>query len=170
VEEPDAEAPSAPICGWVDPKTTTRRTRPNCNESNPIAAVAPSCRRLATCDSFTPKKVPPEAEAACLKQTSYFKLRVAEEANHCLLNLSSHDICDSCNVHACLDRALKRACLDPTADSTCVLIHQKCPAVAMDECRDYLSGMMEEGRRKMLNCISNRCGFGLYACAEGLGL
>jgi hypothetical protein len=170
-----------PICGWVEPKSAPHRTGPSCgpksasNDDNPVTPVSPSCTRLPKCDDFNPKKTPPFAEAACTKQAAFYKLRVAEEARNCLLRLSGKEICDACSVHTCLDAALKHACLDPTADSVCVQILQKCPGVAMDECRDYLSGMKAEGRAKMLACMSNStptsgCGFGIYACAEGLGL
>ena len=167
----DASAPP-PVCGWVDPQTVHHRSGPGCakgsssSDDNPVVMDPPHCRSLAKCDDFS--SVPPHAQHACEKLLPVLKLRVDEETQRCLLRLSSHDICDPCNTHRCIGQALKSACLDPAADATCVEIRRKCPSVAMDECRDYLSGMKPEGRSKMLTCVSARCGFGLYACVEGL--
>jgi len=152
--EPDA-AP-APIvsepkqCGWVDP-TTVKRAVEGCVDDQ---TRMPSCEDVHAC-------------SACDVLGRSYKPAVVARALDCVRRL---DGCARCEVLACIDRARKGSCPDNSSTEICMKIGFKCPAVSMEECRMYLSGMNAAGRAKMLSCVSSQegCGFGIHHCAEEL--
>lgn len=147
-------------CGWVDPKNVTRPAAA-CQDDQ---GVAGSCSVMKSCSGFAFPKQKCEAYRKLLKP------KVAQRALDCLGKLSDKQSCDACNAYRCGDLALKSACPDTTADTSCVLITAKCSAVSMSECRTYLAGLNSAGRARMVSCLSARsgCGFGIYSCSESL--
>jgi hypothetical protein len=147
-------------CGWVDPKTLVRPTAACSDDQGTVG----SCATMKSCSGF------PFPRQECETYRRLYKPKVAQRALDCLAKLSTTQVCDACNTYRCGNLALKSACPDPSVDAQCIQITAKCAAVAMSECRLYLSGLNSAGRAKMVACLTGRsgCGFGIYSCSEGL--
>jgi hypothetical protein len=107
---------------------------------------------------------------ACNDAIKYYKPRIAERAVGCIRKLAPKPLCDAMTTYHCKDDALRAACVDSSADASCLQILTVCKGTSMKECRGYLSGMNDVGRAAMVKCMSNKsyCGFGLYSCTESL--
>jgi hypothetical protein len=112
----------------------------------------------------------PFVTEACNDAIKYYKPKIAERAVACIQKQSPKKLCDALSTYHCKDVALRSACIDPSADSSCNAIVAKCPQTSMSECRGYLSGMNDIGRGEMIKCMTgpNGCSWGLYSCTEGL--
>jgi hypothetical protein len=170
------------FCGQSHAQFDPKRTGCSDAVGNPA-----SCKAMAAprgCGSF------PFPRAKCDGFAASMKPKIAERAVACAVALSAKDVCDACLTYRCGYEALMTACVDPAADTDCAAIVKSCasptpsptqvtprrapshahPAVAMSECRAYLSGLTPSGRRKMVQCMvpAQGCDWGLYSCAEGL--
>jgi hypothetical protein len=103
----------------------------------------------------------------CEAYKRYFKPRIAERAVACVVAQSGPQLSDGCRTYQCGDEALKGACLDPGAAASCWPIAKSCNT-SVDECTGLLSGMNDDGRRKVLACAQSGCPFGLWSCVEGI--
>jgi hypothetical protein len=99
------------------------------------------------------------------------KPATANAARNCMLALDPPDLCDPTNTYACLAEALGSSCSDPEADDECTAIGAICDEQlpAFNQCSAALSGMTQEGRDQMVECMTTQV-CDLYACIEGLYL
>jgi len=124
------------------------------------------------------------------------KKRPAASAVSCLLALTEGESC-SAPAAGCGLQALKNACDDPTADDPCNQIVAACGAqddagasdadatdtdasdagrrsgTTFAECKQYLNGLKDVGRDKILGCMIRGCGYedcpdGGVGCGGGL--
>lgn len=77
------------------------------------------------------------------------------------------------DAYACGREALRRTCVDTTADLHCQTIvrtaERRGRPTTLAECRQYLSGLSSAGRKAALSCVVHQPRFfGLYSCVEGL--
>jgi len=117
-----------------------------------------------SCDPF------PFVTGACNDAIKFYKPKIAERAVACIQKIGSKQLCDALTTYKCKDDALRGACSDSSADTSCMQILNSCKGTSMKECRGYLSGMNDVGRAAMVKCMSNKdyCGYGLYSCTESL--
>jgi hypothetical protein len=81
--------------------------------------------------------------------------------------LSSKQVCDATNAYGCGKTALMQACPDSTLGQLCSIAASSCKSTAA-ECTSLLSGLNEQGREKVAQCVAQGCTAGLYSCVEGL--
>jgi hypothetical protein len=81
--------------------------------------------------------------------------------------LSSKQVCDATNASACGKAALAQACPDPELGQLCQIAATSCKSTPA-ECTSLLSGLNDQGKQQVAQCVSQGCQAGLYSCVEGL--
>lgn len=147
-----------------------------CNDeqgADPLPCPPTSDASSITCFTY--------AHQQCVAYRTGMKKRPASSAVSCLLALSESESCGP-EAAGCGLQALKNACEDPTADDPCHQIVAACGAddggvsdagdagirrsgTTFAECKQYLNGLANTGRDKMLGCMISSCGFG--DCPDG---
>jgi hypothetical protein len=105
--------------------------------------------------------------ARCTAYRAYFAPKVAAAAVSCVASLSSKQVCDAAQVDGCAQAALSRACPDPTIGQLCGVAATACKSSASD-CAAMLSGLNDQGKQQVAQCVAMGCSAGLYACIQGL--
>ncbi|HEY1696017.1 MAG TPA: hypothetical protein VGG39_27810 [Polyangiaceae bacterium] len=146
---PTPAVPSPPATeGCLD---TESSAVPDCNE----VRVAASCGIR----SFVQQE--------CRTYKTYMDAKVAAVAVGCMANLSPAQLCDASNTYACGKQALSEACADNELTQLCQIAAKSCRTTPGD-CTALLSGLSDDGKTKVAECISHGCQAGLYSCVEGL--
>jgi hypothetical protein len=163
---PSAEGGGAITSSYAYCGKSNARFNPaaRCNDDTGSPGGCSGVKRNGSCGEF------PFVRDQCNDYIAALKPRVAERAVSCILALSGERVCDACNTYRCGYEAVMGACPDPSAATECASIQRACPNVSAAECTSYLSGLSSGGRRKMVQCMSNKsaCGWGLYSCLESL--
>jgi hypothetical protein len=120
--------------------------------------VDPSCEGL---DTFQIGK--------CESAPTYFKPRIAEMIQYCIVDQLPLERCDASLTYACADLAIQDSCPDDDeALDACVTILTSCGEVETDTCLVYLSAMTTIGKEQTVACMEEGLFCDLYSCAEGL--
>lgn len=120
--------------------------------------VDPSCEGL---DTFQIGK--------CERAPTYFKPRIAEMIQYCVVEQTPLERCDSELTYACIDLAIQDSCPDDDeALEACETILTSCGDVEADACLTYLSAMTDAGKDETVACMVEGLYCDLHSCAEGL--
>jgi hypothetical protein len=120
--------------------------------------VDPSCEGL---DTFQIGK--------CERATTYFKPRIAEMIQYCVVDQTPLERCDATLTYTCIDLAIQDSCPDDDeALEACATILSSCDEVEADACLTYLSAMTATGKDETVACMVEGLYCDLYSCAEGL--
>ncbi len=120
--------------------------------------VDPSCEGL---DTFQIGK--------CERATTYFKPRIAEMIQYCVVDQTPLERCETELTYACIDLAIQDSCPDDDeALEACATILSSCGEVEADTCLTYLSAMTPAGKDETVACMVQGMYCDLYSCAEGL--
>jgi hypothetical protein len=96
--------------------------------------------------------------------SDHFKPKIAAAAYACFTANGPEGNCAPSRVSACNHAALMSACLDPSAEAVCDVIDTRCKGVERAMCLSYVSGLSAEGRRHLVECLSDACGRGFLSC------
>jgi hypothetical protein len=107
------------------------------------------------------------AQRRCNVYSRYFKPRLAHEAGECLKKATGK-ACDGCKFFRCGHESLMTACVDHSADYDCGVINSLCADVSKNRCLSYLSGMNQQGRDAMVECLKKDCTRGFLRCLESV--
>ncbi len=105
------------------------------------------------------------AQRRCNVYSRFFKPRLAHEAGECLKKATGK-ACDGCKFFRCGHESLMTACIDHNADYECSVIDSQCADVSKNRCLSYLSGMNQQGRDAMVECLKKDCSRGFLRCLE----
>jgi hypothetical protein len=134
-----------------------------CLDAN--AATVPDCATMkapdATCAPF------PFPQQKCATYKTYFDPKVAASAISCMAALSSKQVCDATFAYGCGKTALTQACPDPALGQLCAIAATSCKSTPAD-CTALLSGLNDQGKQQVAQCVAQGCQAGLYSCVEGL--
>jgi len=120
--------------------------------------VDPSCEGL---DTFQIGK--------CESAPFYFKPRIAEMIQYCVVDQTPLERCETELTYACIDLVIQDACPDDDeALDACATILSSCEEVAPEACLVYLSAMTETGKEQTIACMEEGLFCDLYSCVEGL--
>jgi hypothetical protein len=120
--------------------------------------VDPSCEGL---DTFQIGK--------CESAPTYFKPRIAEMIQYCIVDQTPLERCDASLTYTCADLAIQDSCPDDDdALDACATILTSCGEVETDTCLVYLSAMTTIGKEQTVACMEEGLFCDLYSCAEGL--
>ena len=111
--------------------------------------------------------------AACARILDRYKAGVAQAAAACILALPSCG--SSAEVVPCVDRALARACPDPTSPSYCAPLVTPCDSdaggfgsmISEHGCESFANGLAGTGRQVFAACIRSKIDAG--TCATEVG-
>lgn len=105
------------------------------------------------CESFT------DTRDMCGKLAHGLKPRVAEKAVDCLLAKSGkQSICSFDAANQCAVSAVRKACIEPSTQSTCSPLVKACGGrLAMKDCQALLSSVNDKNRRNMIACVTEGC-------------
>jgi hypothetical protein len=109
----------------------------------------------------------PFPQQRCATYKSNFAPKVAASAVSCMAALSSKQVCDGSQAYNCGKAALAQACPDPTVGQLCAIAATSCKSTAAD-CTALLSGLNDQGKQQVAQCVAQGCQAGLYSCIEGL--
>jgi hypothetical protein len=93
--------------------------------------------------------------------------KVSAAAVACMTGLSSKQACDASQSDDCAKAALAQACPDSTVAQLCAVALTACKTSAGD-CTSMLSGLNDQGKQQVAQCVAQGCSAGLYACIQGL--
>jgi hypothetical protein len=134
-----------------------------CLDGNSV--TVPDCATVkapdATCTPF------PFPQQKCTAYKTYFAPKVAAQAISCMAALSSKQVCDATTTYGCAKQALAQACPDPQVGQLCSIAATSCKSTAAD-CTALLSGLNDQGKQQVAQCVAQGCQAGLYSCVEGL--
>lgn len=105
-------------------------------------------------------------EGGCSLAELDYKPRVAQNAVDCVGALAGASTC--VDVQACQETALASACADATADDDCATLAPACSETEA-ACHDYLDGLTEDARTRMLTCATEGC-VSIRDCAITVGV
>jgi hypothetical protein len=155
------EVHTAPAHGGAAPAPTPAPAA--CLDAN--ATTVPDCAGMkapdTTCAPF------PFPSQRCAAYKAYFSAKVAASAVSCMNGLSSKQVCDATFAYNCGKTALAQACPDPQVGQLCAIAATSCKSTPA-ECTSLLSGLNDQGKQQVAQCVSQGCQFGLYSCIEGL--
>jgi hypothetical protein len=121
-------------------------------------AVDPSCEGA---DTFQYGK--------CESAPTYFKPRIAENIQYCILTQTPEELCDPELTEICADEAIQDSCPDDDeAVDACATIIDSCVEVGLDACLVYLSAMTTLGKEQTIACMEEGLACDLYSCAREL--
>lgn len=105
------------------------------------------------CESFL------DTKGMCTKLARGLKPRVAEKAVDCLLAKSGkQSICDFRVGSECAMSAVRKACIEPSTQSTCAPVVRACSGnLSMKDCQSLLSAVEAKHRRSMVSCMTEGC-------------
>jgi hypothetical protein len=136
---------------------------PACLDANNV--TVPDCATVkppdATCAPF------PFPQQRCTTYKTYFDPKVAAQAISCMAALSGKQVCDATQTYGCGKAALTQACPDPTLGQLCNIAATACKSTPA-ECTSLLSGLNDQGKQLVAQCVAQGCQAGLYSCVEGL--
>jgi hypothetical protein len=104
--------------------------------------------------------------AYCLKMRDLLKPAVAATLVSCMEGLTE---CTEPGARGCLKVALFGACNDPSAESACGEAVRACAGtvpVTLEECHNFLDGVIDRGRDQIVSCLNG--GDGAPACPSGV--
>ena len=175
---PDGQAAAADLGPWTTDKEPSgtwtwgpadeccaplpRRGQRTCVHGTPPASP-PACEPpAASCSSAT------ERVLTCAGALRYLRPSVATETIACLRDEWGCD--GQPGVFHCAERSLLRECEDGPVDDPCGAIAGACPALSRRACGAWLSGMNDDGRARMVACLTTPtgCAQGPAACATDL--
>jgi hypothetical protein len=134
-----------------------------CLDAN--ASTVPDCAAMKAPD---PSCAPfPFPQQRCATYKSYFDPKVAAVAVSCMNALSSKQVCDGSQTYNCGKAALAQACPDSTVGQLCAIAATSCKSTPA-ECTSLLSGLNDQGKQQVAQCVAQGCTGGLYSCIEGL--
>jgi hypothetical protein len=134
-----------------------------CLDAN--ATAVPDCGTMKAPDSTcTPFPFP---QQKCTAYKTYFVPKVAAQAISCMTSLSSKQVCDATQTYGCGKAALAQACPDPAVGQLCTIAAGACKSTPAD-CASLISGLNDQGKQQVAQCIAQGCQAGLYSCVEGL--
>jgi hypothetical protein len=134
-----------------------------CLDAN--TATVPDCATMKAPDtSCAPFPFP---QQRCASYKSNFAPKVAASAIACMTALSSKQVCDGSQAYNCGKAALAQACPDPAVGQLCAIAATSCKSTAAD-CTALLSGLNDQGKQQVAQCVAQGCQAGLYSCIEGL--
>jgi len=105
------------------------------------------------------------AQGKCGAYNAYFRPKVAAQAYSCMQ--SAQNLCTSTAANDCGKSALQQACPDPNVATICQAYAGLCKTDA-NTCSSIVSGLNDQGRQKLAQCVTAGCSAGLYSCVEGL--
>jgi hypothetical protein len=127
--------------------------------------TVPDCAGMkapdTTCAPF------PFPQQKCAVYKTYFSPKVAASAVSCMNALSSKQVCDATYAYNCGKTALAQACPDNEVSQLCGIAATSCKSTSA-ECTSLLSGLNDQGKQKVAQCVASGCQAGLYSCIEGL--
>jgi hypothetical protein len=104
----------------------------------------------------------------CAASKAYFAPKVAAAAVSCMTALSSQAVCDPSQSDNCAKAALAQACPDSSVAQLCGIAAASCKSNASD-CTALLSGLTNQAKAQVAQCVAQGCSAGLYACILGQG-
>jgi hypothetical protein len=107
------------------------------------------------------------AQMKCAAYKTYFTPRVGAAAVACMIALSSKQACDALQTDNCGKSALVQACPDASVAQLCAVAASSCKSAAA-ECTSMLSGLNDQGKQLVAQCVAQGCTAGLYGCIQGL--
>ncbi len=128
------------------------------------AATAGDCATLPAPSGCTPVPTPAQK---CNAYKAYFQPKVAAAAVLCMGGLSGTQACDSTQTSNCGKSALALACPDPSVAQLCQIAATPCKTSATD-CAASISGLNDQGKQMVAQCVATGCTAGLAACIDGL--
>lgn len=128
------------------------------------AATAGDCAALQGPSGCAPAPTPLQK---CTAYKAYFQPKVAAAAVSCMTGLSGTQECDATQTSACGKTALARACPDPSVAQLCQIAASPCKTTATD-CAATISGLNDQGKQMVAQCVATGCAAGLSACIDGL--
>ncbi len=131
---------------------------------NGVAAV-PDCGALQTPDPSCAPTVFPQQK--CNAYRAYLNPKVAAMAVSCMVELSRRQLCDGFPSYNCGRIALARACPDASVAQLCSIAATACKSIAGD-CTALISGLNDQGKQQVAQCVAQGCGAGLASCVDGL--
>lgn len=127
----------------------------------------PGCEGIEvdpSCEGFDTVQI-----GKCERATTYFKPRIAETIQYCIITQTSQDLCDPELTEICADEAIQDSCPDDEdAVDACATIVDSCVEVGLDACLVYLSAMTTAGKDQMIACMEEGLACDLYSCASDL--
>jgi len=129
------------------------------------AATIPDCGAMQAADSSCAPFPFPQQKCSAYK--TYFDPKVAAVAVSCMTALNGKQVCDGSQSYNCGKAALVQACPDSTLAQLCAIAATSCKSTASD-CTALLSGLNDQGKDQVAQCIAQGCSAGLYSCIEGL--
>jgi hypothetical protein len=144
--------------------------------SPPAAPPPPSClgngaAAIGDCNAMQPPDATcaasPAAKQKCSAYKANFTPQVAAAAVACMTVLSSRQVCDAAQWDSCARSSLAQACPDGSVAQLCSIAASPCKTSAGD-CTSMLSGLNDQGRQRVAQCIAQGCSAGLYPCVQGL--
>jgi hypothetical protein len=131
------------------------------------AAAVPACSSLPAADSSCSSNAVPQQK--CAAYAAYFDPKVAAAAISCMASLSSKQLCDATQAAGCAHTALAQACPDSTVSQLCGIAATSCHTSAGD-CTSLLSGLNDQGKQQVAQCVAQGCSAGLQACIDALAV
>jgi hypothetical protein len=128
------------------------------------AATAGDCAALQAPSGCAPVPTPLQK---CSAYKAYFQPKVAAAAVSCMTGLSGTQACDATQTSSCAKTALARACPDPSVAQLCQIAAGPCKTTATD-CAATISGLNDQGKQMVAQCVATGCTAGLSACIDGL--
>lgn len=143
--------------------STPSPTPSGCLDAN--ATTVPACTSLPAADASCSTNTVPQQK--CAAYAAYFDPKVAAAAISCMGSMSSKQLCDATQATNCAHTALAQACPDATVAQLCGIAATSCHASSAD-CTSMLSGLNDQGKQQVAQCIAQGCSGGLQACIDGL--
>jgi len=143
--------------------STPSPTPSGCLDAN--ATTVPACSSVPAADSSCSTNTVPQQK--CTAYTANFDPKVAAAAISCMSSMSSKQLCDATQATNCAHTALAQACPDATVAQLCGIAATSCHASATD-CTSMLSGLNDQGKQQIAQCIAQGCSGGLQACIDAL--
>jgi hypothetical protein len=128
------------------------------------AATAGDCAALQAPSGCTPAPTPLQR---CTAYKAYLQPKVAASAVSCMTALSGTQVCDATQTSACAKTALAQACPDPSVTQLCQIAATPCKTNATD-CAATISGLNDQGKQMVAQCVATGCSAGLSACIDAL--
>ncbi|MDP9151472.1 MAG: hypothetical protein M3O36_16250 [Myxococcota bacterium] len=138
-------------------------TAPACADSG--AGPVPDCGALRAADPLCSSSALPQQR--CNAYRAYFNPKVAAIAVSCTAALSSQQLCDAARVYDCGRTALAQACPDSSVAQLCGIAATACKSSAGD-CTTMISGLNDQGKQRVAQCVAQGCAAGLSSCVDGL--
>ncbi|HEY4011862.1 MAG TPA: hypothetical protein VGM06_00880 [Polyangiaceae bacterium] len=120
-----------------------------------MAAPDPSCASTTT------------SRQRCAADQANFNPKVAAVAVHCMLALTGAQQCDPSQADNCARSALVQSCADGSVAQLCGIAASVCKSSAAD-CSTLLSGLNEQGKQQVAQCVARGCAAGLTGCIQSL--